>query len=416
MVGETDGPFEDRQVSGVGADGTGKGGEDRESVKRVRPTGRKNKAWFKYCKTLPTHLKLQTAKNGGKGGGGEDRGTDAGGGDPRDYECSFQTYASGSQIAAQGTRESRRAADPWRDTQGRRAGLPLEERCTVWISQKKRHCSQRRSAPDSLFCFSHLQNPPLKPTCPDVHNGVGSGGARCAAGGGGSGGVEKWGVEKCPHCSAAVGKGKLDKHLGRCNVLRKMAQQQALPYYSLNANSGAATTGDAGEAGGAGMEDNILYGLDERAFADKVLECYRQHVPPLDEQVLEAKGCERLFAAALAGGTERQDKDGSLYKHLIQDSSIIAHAQRRGIISSSSSSAAAAAACRGSSSEGGVKGEEKVFVEFGAGKGMLSLAVAQIVPSVHVALVDREEGRARSTTDKSILRCGGTLCRSLLDP
>ena len=62
MVGETDGPFEDRQVSGVGADGTGKGGEDRESVKRVRPTGRKNKAWFKYCKTLPTHLKLQTAK------------------------------------------------------------------------------------------------------------------------------------------------------------------------------------------------------------------------------------------------------------------------------------------------------------------------------------------------------------------
>ena len=276
-----------------------------------------------------------------------------------------------------------------------------------------RHCSQRRSAPDSLFCFAHLQNPPLAPTCPDAPTRVGSGGARCDAGGSGSGGVEK-----CPHCSAAVGVGKLEKHLGRCNVLRKLAQQQALPYYSLNANSGAATTGDAGRAGGAGMVDNVLYGLDERAFADKVLECYRHHVPPLDEQVLEAKGCERLFDAALAGGTERQDKDGSLYKHLIQDSSIIAHAQRRGIISSSSSSSssAAAAAYRGFSSEGGVKEEEeKVFVEFGAGKGMLSLAVAQIFPSVHVALVDREEGRARSTTDKSILRCGGTLSRLTID-
>jgi hypothetical protein len=280
-----------------------------------------------------------------------------------------------------------------------------------------RHCSQRRSAPDSLFCFAHLQNPPLAPTYPDAPTGVGSGGARCDAGGGGSGCVEK-----CPHCSAAVGVGKLDKHLGRCNVLRKLAQQQALPYYSLNANSGAATT-DAEEAGGAGIVDNVLYGLDERAFADKVFECYRHHVPPLDEHVLEAKGCERLFDAALAGGTERQDKDGSLYKHLIQDSSIIAHAQRRGIISSSSSSsssaaaaAAAAAAYRGFSSEDCVKEEEeKVFVEFGAGKGMLSLAVAQIFPSVHVALVDREEGRARSTTDKSILRCGGTLCRLTID-
>jgi hypothetical protein len=122
-------------ASRVGADGTSEGGEDCGSGKRLRPTGRKNKAWFKYCKTLPTHLKLQTAANGGPGGSGEeDGGTDAGGGK------SLKPYASGSSNgAAQGTRESRRAADPSRDTQGRRAGLPMEERCTVWISQKKRH-------------------------------------------------------------------------------------------------------------------------------------------------------------------------------------------------------------------------------------------------------------------------------------
>jgi len=35
---------------------------------------------------------------------------------------------------------------------------------------------------------------------------------------------------------------------------------------------------------------------------------------------------------------ERQDKDGSLFKHLLQDSSIIAHAQRCGLILPSSSS------------------------------------------------------------------------------
>lgn len=132
---------------GVGADGTGEGGKDRGSGKRVRPTGRKNKAWFKYCKTLPTHLKLQTAANGSPGGG-----ADAGGGDPSDYESSLQPYASGSSNgAAQGTRESRRAADPLRDTQGRRAGLPLEERCTVWISQKKRQVLKSTPYSDGIW-------------------------------------------------------------------------------------------------------------------------------------------------------------------------------------------------------------------------------------------------------------------------
>ena len=42
----------------------GHGHDSKPGGKRVRTSGRKNRAWFKYCRSLPTHLKTQTHEAG----------------------------------------------------------------------------------------------------------------------------------------------------------------------------------------------------------------------------------------------------------------------------------------------------------------------------------------------------------------
>jgi hypothetical protein len=217
----------------------------------------------------------------------------------------------------------------------------------------------------------------------------------------------------CRHCRSVVAAAKMEKHLGRCNALRKQSQQEAAPYYLLDANSGSKFSRCSGkDGGGLGGSQGSLAALGERDFAVKIKECYEKHVGVLQEHVLQASGLDALFEASLAGGSERQDQHGSLYKHLVQDSSIIAHAQRRGLVplvsaatpatTCAGTTCAAATTCAAGSGAGvageGTRGgrgggggnecEYKTFVEFGAGKGMLSLAVAQCVRGAHLVSVE----------------------------
>ena len=356
----------------------GKAGAEAGGTKRVRPTGRKNRAWFKYCKSLPTHLKSQH-----------------GGDEVNDRQ---------EGVASGGT--SFRASDPSRDDQGRRVGLPEHERCSVWLTQKKRLCSQRR-APDHVWCLSHIQNPPS-----ELQLAGGSAAAASSFFSPSPAASSAPSMLTCPSCGAVVAAAKLEKHKGRCNVLRREAEQEAQPYFLHHANSGIGFPGE--ETQKANEPGGILAGLGEQDFAALILKTFDQHVPPLEEEVLEAKGCEALFAASLAGGKERQDKQGSLYKHLLQDSSIIAHAQRSGLLSESPTTQNEGDDSRADGSQ--IKRlAGKVFVEFGAGKGMLSLAVVHCVPGAQVALVDREQGASRSKTDRMITSCGGHVTRLTID-
>ena len=377
---------------------------------RVRATGRKNRAWFKYCKSLPTHLKKY------EGEGAADRKGVAAGAPGAAIKDSAPENAIGDQREARegcGGREgaSLRASDPSRDKQRRKSGLTAEERCTVFISQKKRLCSQKRHG-CSLFCLAHLQNRPPPPATFETPALL----ATTATGATGMVGVgmspftpsqastSTIATLACRHCGSVVAAAKMEKHLGRCNALRKQSQQEAAPYYLLDANSGSKFSRCSGKhGGGLGGSQGSLAVLGERDFAVKIKECYEKHVGVLEEHVLQASGLDALFEASLAGGSERQDQHGSLYKHLNQDSSIIAHAQRRGLVPlvsapTPATKCAAATACAARSGAGvagegtrggggGVGGdgcENKTFVEFGAGKGMLSLAVAQCVRGAHL--------------------------------
>ena len=238
----------------------GKAGAEAGGTKRVRPTGRKNRAWFKYCKSLPTHLKSQH-----------------GGDEVNDRQ---------EGVASGGT--SFRASDPSRDDQGRRVGLPEHERCSVWLTQKKRLCSQRR-APDHVWCLSHIQNPPS-----ELQLAGGSAAAASSFFSPSPAASSAPSMLTCPSCGAVVAAAKLEKHKGRCNVLRREAEQEAQPYFLHHANSGIGFPGE--ETQKANEPGGILAGLGEQDFAALILKTFDQHVPPLEEEVLEAKGCEALFA------------------------------------------------------------------------------------------------------------------------
>ena len=275
MEAEHDGA---QQGPGHGLDGNNRAAQ-ADSGKRARQTGRKNRAWFKYCKSLPTHLQK-----------------------PPGVEC-----AAGVATSAEGCRsepathdqERLRGSDPARDEQGRKAGLPEAERCTVWLPQKKRLCSQRRSSPGSLFCIAHLLNPP--PMLPQAAASGAPDHSQSVSSAPGSATNRHVEMITCEHCGAAVAAAKLDKHLGRCNVLRKQALLEAAPYFRRDANSGAAPSPEHdAPAGAAGCGQ--LASLGESEFAARVRAWFQEHVPASvgETMVLEAAGCSALFEASLA--------------------------------------------------------------------------------------------------------------------
>ena len=79
-------------------------------------------------------------------------------------------------------------------------------------------------------------------------------------------------------------------------------------------------------------------------------------------------------------------------KHQIQQASIIGHLQKKGVLPTSAASAAEAC--------------PTVFVEFGAGRGMLSSAIDVALPGANVLLVERDG--VRNKADRSLRYRVGT--------
>ena len=84
----------------------------------------------------------------------------------------------------------------------------------------------------------------------------------------------------------------------------------------------------------------------------------------LRDKVLHHVGCETLL------NEKRDSKTGpKSLRHYIQQSSIVGHMAERGFLQPS-----------------------HVFMEFGAGKGMLSSALSQVLPTSRMILIDRSRG------------------------
>ncbi|TMW68371.1 hypothetical protein Poli38472_005839 [Pythium oligandrum] len=182
----------------------------------------------------------------------------------------------------------------------------------------------------------------------------------------------------------------LEKHLKVCNKTRDAEAAKALPYYSENINSGthAVTTREELKAAEvsieasddtekehdgptAQQEQSLIDKLAALDFADlvkRVNSAYDTCVGSIPTEKLRHSCCDALLTEKTAAGASR-----AALRHIEQQASIIGHMERAKLLDS-----------------------KAAFLELGAGRGMLSLALAQTFPDSLYVLIDRAGSRGKA--------------------
>ncbi|ETV86023.1 hypothetical protein H257_02511 [Aphanomyces astaci] len=179
----------------------------------------------------------------------------------------------------------------------------------------------------------------------------------------------------------------LKKHLVICNKLKEAEVMRSLPFYTANINSGThAATGTSDpsttvqddtsateEHSGPSSDKQAslfqtLVGLDFNAFAAKIDAAFDKHVPVIPTQTLDHAACNTLLQQKQAAGANH-----SILRHIQQQASILGHMESKRLLRS-----------------------DCVYVELGAGRAMLSLALTQMYPSSPFVLIDRAGSRGKA--------------------
>ncbi|EQC30576.1 hypothetical protein SDRG_11634 [Saprolegnia diclina VS20] len=181
----------------------------------------------------------------------------------------------------------------------------------------------------------------------------------------------------------------LKKHLVVCNKLKEAEAMQALPYFSRNINSGAhaatpqestepsvdepenETEDNSHQAPSAARQASILQILakmDYNAFAAKIEAAYAKAIGSIPTETLKHDGCTKLLLEKEATGASH----GAL-RHIQQQASIIGHMERKSLLHPSFT-----------------------YMELGAGRAMLSLALTQLYPASPFILIDRAGTRGKA--------------------
>ncbi|TYZ57688.1 hypothetical protein PybrP1_008535 [[Pythium] brassicae (nom. inval.)] len=262
------------------------------------------------------------------------------------------------------------------------------ERCMFRLVRKDRFCNMARIN-GALFCGNHL------PPDADV--------ASNKAG--------RYKTDRRQRVPCPVDKRHtvyvydLDKHVLVCNKVKDAAAMTLLPYYVENINSGAHCVRKAGSeppaapiadatpeappigadggeepkeaaaAAHAGLSANDEQGLLDKLLAvdfpdlsRRVHAAYERCVGEIPLEKLTHACCEALFAEKKDAGAAK-----NVLRHIEQQASILGHMARVNLLDASS-----------------------VFVELGAGRGMLSLALAQSFRDSVFVLVDRAHTRGKA--------------------
>jgi len=204
--------------------------------------------------------------------------------------------------------------------------------------------------------------------------------------GGGASGASR--TVPCPvDPTHSVLESNLKKHLKCCNAAVILAKLQTQPYYCKDCNSGSAAV-EAGPLAAAAVDaDALLDKLRDINMEIMVL-------PPPSKGLLPY---EQVIVEQMSGGKTSNKR----VRHPQQDASIVRVMAESGIITgvgvhttttSSSSGGGGSSSSSCSSSSSGVGAPREVFVEMGAGKGLLGFAVLIASPGTDVVLVERGAG------------------------
>ncbi|CAK4629303.1 hypothetical protein LEN26_014209 [Aphanomyces euteiches] len=180
----------------------------------------------------------------------------------------------------------------------------------------------------------------------------------------------------------------LKKHLEICNKLKEAEAMRSLPYYSFNINSGTHSTHSNAEpvdtpANADATEDQdhsepsqakqaslfqTLAKMDFNALATKIATAFDTYVAAIPTQTLKHDSCTVLLEQKQASGAAH-----SVLRHIQQQASILGHMEDKHLLHPAN-----------------------VYVELGAGRAMLSLALTQMYPASPFVLIDRAGSRGKA--------------------
>lgn len=270
---------------------------------------------------------------------------------------------------------------------------PNPAKCALYLQKKHRYCTQPRVPGEgSEFCG---------------HHGGNAAKGSSLTGGSGYGSGDRGGDPRVP-CpvdpSHTVYASRLQAHVNVCSfkVAQHALEQQ--PFYRLNENSGSTTTPAVSNASeDEEKEEGEYRGKQQQLdLARRIEVLYAEHVGTLAERQDPSPLCEAYLAksatSSLGANSRRSER-----RHLLQASSIVSTLDFRGLLFArkTSYSAAATAATKGSS--------QLAFVELGAGRGTLALAINAANSDVALALVERSA--VRNKADRDLRKAGSTSTR-----
>lgn len=253
-----------------------------------------------------------------------------------------------------------------KESRRKKPALPAELRCTFYLAQKRRNCSRARLE-GTGFCLTHQgQSQPAGAL------------AECRPSTSPVGSQEE--LARCEACGSTMRQSKLSKHAARCNATKHQKDQQALSCWVAGFNSGPTSpTSPANQ-----LPADSVRELQRRVEAAFTKYCMGKE-NAIQDAVMVASGPDALQEVAVARGSAATDT--VVQKHLSQQSSIIGHMQACGLLRCADSPRTATAS-------------RPTYVEFGAGKGMLSLGISGQDPAADLLLVEREGGVMRTKADK----------------
>lgn len=245
------------------------------------------------------------------------------------------------------------------------------ERCMFRVVRKNRFCNIAR-VPGSQFCGNHL---PADDAGASKRSNKFKSGERTRV--------------PCPvDPRHTVYERDLRKHVQVCNRVKDADAMQKLPYYSHNINSGTHTQTEGAvhseqeteqkedqnehSEPSAQQQQGIIDKLAALDFADlrkRVEVAYDSCVGELPLEKLHHTCCDQLLEEKKVAGASK-----SVLRHIEQQASIIGHMEQAKLLQDSSAA----------------------FVELGAGRGMLSLALAQMFPASLYVLIDRAHTRGKA--------------------
>ena len=243
-------------------------------------------------------------------------------------------------------------------------GAPTPGRCAFFLEKKRRYCSMR-PGPGKRYCGVH----------------------ECEAAAADGGAAPLRPRVPCPiDPSHTVFADQLTHHLKVCTLAKQQRAERQQPYFRAALNAGPALAAPAGAVCPVARTP-LRPREDAPGFARRIEALYAAHVGSVRAVHLKAEECDGLLQRASTAGAEH-----ATLRHLTQQASILGNMERVGILRPGG--------------VGGGSGDGAAFVEFGAGRGMLSLAVREALPTAPLLLVER--GVVRNKADRDLRKSAAT--------